>query len=111
MIIDFLAGAVGDLSGHRTRHHRLPLSTRHQQMEHRLFSRITRNWRGRPLETYQTIVNLIANTTTTTGLTVRADLNSYPTNIKLTDQQKKSIPITRHDFHGDWNYTIQRSDE
>src|SRR5918998_2030169 len=101
---------------HRTRHHRLPLPTRHQQMnkiEHRLFSRITGNWRGRPLETYQTVVSLIANTTTVTGLTVRAelDLNLYPTKIKLTDQQKKSIPITRHDFHGNWNYTIRRPNE
>ncbi|MCA1695083.1 MAG: ISAzo13 family transposase, partial [Actinobacteria bacterium] len=68
---------------------------------------------GRPLETYQTIVNLIANTTTRTGLTVRADLdlNLYPTKTRLTNQQKQSIPITRHDFHGDWNYTIRPSDE
>jgi hypothetical protein len=55
------------------------------KIEHRLFSRITQNWRGRPLETYQTIVNLIASTTTTTGLTVRCELDSnlYPTKIKL----------------------------
>jgi Rhodopirellula transposase DDE domain len=60
------------------------------------------------LETYQTIVNLIANTTTTTGLTVRCELdpNLYPTKIKLTDQQKDAIPVTRHLFYGDWNYTI-----
>jgi Rhodopirellula transposase DDE domain len=65
-------------------------------------------WRGRPLETYQTIVNLIANTTTTTGLTVQCepDFSTYPIKIKLTDQQKEAIPLTRHDFHGDWNYTI-----
>jgi Rhodopirellula transposase DDE domain len=70
--------------------------------------RITHNWRGRPLETYQTIVNLIASTATTTGLTVQCELdpNLYPTKIKLTDQQKEAIPFTRHDFHGDWNYTI-----
>jgi transposase len=93
--------------------HYPPGTSKWNKIEHRLFSRITCNWRGRPLETYQTIVNLIANTTTTTGLTVRADLdlNLYPTKIKLTDQQKKSIPITRHDFHGDWNYTIRRSKE
>ena len=93
--------------------HYPPGTSKWNKIEHRLFSRITYNWRGRPLETYQTIVNLIANTTTTTGLTVRADLdlNLYPTKIKLTDQQKKSIPITRHDFHGDWNYTIRRSKE
>ena len=58
-------------------------------------------------ETYQTIVSLIANTATTTGLAVRADLdlNEYPTKIKLTKQQKVAIPIRRHEFHGDWNYT------
>ena len=88
------------------------LSRRFHKIEHRLFSRITTNWRGRPLETYQTIVSLIANTTTTTGLTVRADLdlNDYPTKIKLTKQQKEAIPITRHEFHGDWNYTIRQPD-
>jgi transposase len=93
--------------------HYPPGTSKWNKVEHRLFSRITCNWRGRPLESYQTIVSLIANTTTATGLTVRADLdlNTYPTKIKLTDQQKKSIPITRHDFHGDWNYTIHRSNE
>jgi Rhodopirellula transposase DDE domain len=88
--------------------HYPPGTSKWNKIEHRLFSRITQNWRGRPLETYQTIVNLIANTTTTTGLTVRCELdpNVYPTKIKLTDQQKESIPLTRHLFHGDWNYTI-----
>jgi hypothetical protein len=68
------------------------------------------NWRGRPLETYQ-IVNLIANTTT--GLTIRCQLdpNTYPTKIKLTKQQKASIPITRHKFHGDWDYTVHSQKE
>jgi hypothetical protein len=93
--------------------HYPPGTSKWNKIEHRLFSRITGNWRGRPLETYQTVVSLIANTTTVTGLTVRADLdlNLYPTKIKLTDQQKKSIPITRHDFHGNWNYTIRRPNE
>ncbi len=88
--------------------HYPPGTSKWNKIEHRLFSRITQNWRGRPLETYQTIVNLIANTTTTTGLAVRCELdpNLYPTKIKLTDQQKNSIPVTRHLFHGDWNYTI-----
>ena len=77
----------------------------------RLFSRITVNWRGQPLETYQTVVNLIANTTTTTGLTVRCELdpNLYPTKTKLTKEQRETIPIKRHEFHGDWNCTIQSS--
>jgi hypothetical protein len=88
--------------------HYPPGTSKWNKIEHRLFSRVTQNWRGRPLETYQTIVNLIASTTTTTGLTVRCELdpNLYPTKIKLTDQQKESIPLTRHLFHGDWNYTI-----
>jgi hypothetical protein len=88
--------------------HYPPGTSKWNKIEHRLFSRITHNWRGRPLETYQIVVNLIANTTTTTGLTVQCELDPslYPTKIKLADQQKKTIPITRHDFHGDWNYTI-----
>ena len=88
--------------------HYPPGTSKWNKIEHRLFSRITCNWRGRPLETYQTIVNLIANTTTTTGLTVQREIdpNLYPTKIKLTDQQKKTIPLSRHDFHSDWNYTI-----
>jgi Rhodopirellula transposase DDE domain len=88
--------------------HYPPGTSKWNKIEHRLFSRITHNWRGRPLETYQTIINLITNTTTATGLTVRCELdpNLYPTKIKLTDQQKNSIPLTQHLFHGDWNYTI-----
>jgi hypothetical protein len=93
--------------------HYPPGTSKWNKIEHRLFSQITRNRRGRPLETYQTIVNLIANITTTTGLTVRCklDSNSYPTKIKLTKQQKESIPITRNEFHGDWNYTIHPQKE
>jgi transposase len=90
-----------------------PGTSKWNKIEHRLFSRITVNWRGRPLETYQTVVNLIAGTTTTTGLTVRCELDPslYPTKIKLTQQQKESIPITRHDFHGEWNYAIRPAEE
>jgi hypothetical protein len=93
--------------------HYPPGTSKWNKIEHRLFSQITLNWRGRPLETYQTVVNLIANTTTTKGLTVRCELDPYlyPTKIKLNDQQKKSIPITRHDFHSDWNYTIHAQEE
>jgi transposase len=88
--------------------HYPPGTSKWNKIEHRLFSHITLNWRGRPLETYQTVVNLIGNTTTTTGLTVRCELdpNLYPTKIKLTKQQKASIPITRGEFHGEWNYTV-----
>ena len=77
-----------------------------------MFSAITLNWRGRPLTSHD-IVETIAATTTITGLTVHADLdpNLYPTGIKPTTRQRDSIPITRHKFHGDWNYTIRRSRE
>lgn len=93
--------------------HYPPGTSKWNKIEHRLFSRITLNWRGRPLETYQTVVNLIANTTTVTGLVVRCELdpNLYPTKIKLTKQQKASIPITRHEFHGEWNYTIRSTEK
>ena len=67
------------------------------------------NWRGRPLTSHQVIVDLIAATTTRTGLTVHAELDRgiYPTGIKITDQQMTALPITRHDFHGEWNYTLR----
>jgi Rhodopirellula transposase DDE domain len=82
-------------------------------VEHRLFSRITHNRRGQPLETYQTIVNLIVNTTTPTGLATHCELdsNSYSASVKIknTDQQRKPLPLARHQFHGDWNYTIRPS--
>ena len=69
------------------------------------------NWRGRPLTSHQVIVDLIGATTTRTGLTVHAerDTNTYPTGIRITDQQMNvnELPISRHDFHPEWNYTIQ----
>jgi len=84
------------------------LSRRFHKIEHRLFSQITLNWRGRPLTSHQIIVDLIGATSTATGLTVRAELDTgtYPTGIKYTKAQVEALPITRHDFHGDWNYTF-----
>jgi len=81
--------------------HYPPGTSKWNNVEYRLVSRITHNWRGQPLEAYQTIVNLIADTTTTTGLTVHCELDSdlYHTRTKLTSQQKKSIPLTPHQFH------------
>jgi hypothetical protein len=69
---------------------------------------ITINWRGKPLRGYRTIVQLIAATTTDTGLKVRAELddNKYPNGIKVSDAQLAAINLSRHAFHGDWNYTI-----
>jgi len=66
------------------------------------------NWRGRPPTSRQVIVDLIGGTTTRTGLKVHAELDNgtYPSGIKISDAQMAALPITRHDFHGDWNYTL-----
>jgi transposase len=92
--------------------HLPPGTSKWNRIEHRLFSQITMNWRGRPLITHQVIVDLISNTTTTTGLTVHCvlDTGEYPTGIKYTSKAVDALPMTRHDFHGDWNYTIRPSD-
>jgi Rhodopirellula transposase DDE domain len=73
-----------------------------------LFSFITLNWRGKPLRSFRTIIQLIAATTTTAGLTVRAELdqNKYPKGVKISDVQLAAVRLVRHAFHGDWNYTI-----
>ena len=78
------------------------------KIEHRLFSFITRNWRARPLVSHEAIVNLIASTTTKTGLIVKAalDTNHYETKIKVTDTELAKVRLKRHAFHGEWNYTI-----
>jgi hypothetical protein len=88
--------------------HLPPGTSKWNKIEHRLFSHITMNWRGRPLESHQVIVNTIAATTTRTGLKVHAQLDTghYPTGIKISDTQMAALPITRHAFHGDWNYTL-----
>ena len=85
-----------------------PGTSKWNKFEHRMFSHITRNWRGRPLTSYEVIVNLIANTTTSTGLNIRAelDLKKYPTGIKISDQTMKTLQLERNEFHGEWNYTI-----
>ena len=86
-----------------------PGTSKWNKIEHRLFCFITKNWRGRPLANYQTIVNLIASTTTKTGLTVRAALDEkpYETGIAVTDEQLAKLKITPNEFHGEWNYTIK----
>ncbi len=89
--------------------HLPPGTSKWNKIEHRLFSFITQNWRGRPLVSYQTIVQLIAATTTDTGLKVQCELdpNTYPPGIKVADAEMDASNIHRHDFHGDWNYTIK----
>lgn len=85
-----------------------PGTSKWNKIEHRLFCQITQNWRGRPLVSREVVVNLIANTTTATGLKVRAALDEgrYPTGIEITDEQFHSIHIEKDDFHGEWNYRI-----
>jgi hypothetical protein len=88
--------------------HLPPGTSKWNRIEHRLFSFITGNWRGKPLVSHQVIVQLIAATTTKTGLTVRCELdqNTYPAGIKVSDAEIEAVNLTRHDFHGEWNYTI-----
>ena len=88
--------------------HLPPGTSKWNKIEHRLFSYITMNWRGRPLISLATIVNLIASTRTKTGLRVRCELDKghYPKGIKIPNTQMAKINLDRHSFHGDWNYTI-----
>jgi hypothetical protein len=89
--------------------HLPPGTSKWNQIEHRLFSFITQNWRGRPLVSRAVVVDLIAHTTTGTGLVVRAalDASRYETGIKVSDAELAAVNITPHRFHGDWNYTIK----
>jgi Rhodopirellula transposase DDE domain len=86
-----------------------PGTSKWNKIEHRLFCFITKNWRGRPLTTYEVIVNLIASTTTKTGLVVRAaiDSNEYETGVTVSDEELARVRIRRAKFHGEWNYTIK----
>lgn len=89
--------------------HLPPGTSKWNKIEHRLFSFITQNWRGRPLVSYQTIVQLIAATTTEAGLKVRSELdtNLYLKGVRVSDAEIDALNLHRHDFHGDWNYTIK----
>lgn len=88
--------------------HLPPGTSKWNKIEHRMFSFITQNWRGQPLASLQTIVELIGHTRTSTGLTVRAELdeNTYPKGIEVPDEQLEQVQLKSHTFHGDWNYTI-----
>ena len=85
-----------------------PGTSKWNKIEHRMFSHITENWRGRPLISHEVIVNLIGNTTTKKGLTIQAELdtNIYPTGIEVTDEDLARVRIEPDAFHGDWNYRI-----
>lgn len=91
--------------------HLPPGTSKWNKIEHRMFSAITMNWRGRPLETHEVVVETIAATTTKTGLTIQAmlDTNTYQRGIKITDKEMKAFEaahLQRHTFHGNWNYTV-----
>jgi hypothetical protein len=85
-----------------------PGTSKWNKIEHRLFSFITQNWRGKPLVSHQAIVNLIASTTTKAGLTVKAavDTNEYPTKTKVSDNELAGLSLKHDAFHGEWNYTL-----
>ena len=91
-----------------TVHHLPPGTSKWNKIEHRLFSFISQNWRAKPLVSYRVIVDLIAATTTTTGLTVRCEIddNVYPKGVAVSNAEMAAINLSRHQFHGDWNYTI-----
>ena len=88
--------------------HYPPGTSKWNRIEHRMFSFITMNWRGKPLTSLRTIIELISATTTQTGLTIQADYdpNWYATGVKITNAQLAAVPLEPHDFHGEWNYTI-----
>ena len=88
--------------------HLPPGTSKWNKIEHRLFAFITKNWRGKPLVSHEVIVNLIADTTTSTGLKVRCqlDTSAYPKGTKISDKELATINISKDNFHGEWNYTI-----
>lgn len=86
-----------------------PGTSKWNKIEHRMFSYITKSWRGRPLTSYEVIVNLIANTQTETGLEIKAQIDTahYPTGIKITDEELQALHLEKSEFHGEWNYTLK----
>jgi hypothetical protein len=88
-----------------------PGTSKWNKIEHRMFSFVSLNWRGKPLESLEVVVNLITATTTNIGLKIyaRLDDRSYERGVEVTDQQLHAVNITRHAFHGDWNYTVSPS--
>jgi hypothetical protein len=106
-----LQGLADELGIEIAVHHLPPGTSKWNKIEHRLFSFISMNWKAQPLVSYRVIVDLIGATTTTTGLTVRCELdpNTYEKGIVVSDQEMESLNITRNAFHGEWNYTIHPS--
>jgi transposase len=103
-----LAKLAGETGLEITVCHYPPGTSKWNKIEHRMFSFITMNWRGRPLVNYRTIIDLIANTATNKGLQIRAqrDTEYYPTGVTITDAELAAVPLQPHEWHGKWNYTI-----
>lgn len=91
--------------------HYPPGTSKWNPIEHRLFSEISKNWAGRPLETYEIMLNCLRSTTTTTGLRVNAHLveTPYDKGIKISNAQMKALPMSRHEDLPRWNYTLQQA--
>jgi hypothetical protein len=105
-------GRLADATGLRVVVCHLPPGTsKWNRIEHRLFSFLSLNWRGKPLISHEVIINLIAGTTTGTGLKVYAQLDDrdYPKGVTVTDAQLAAVNITRDTFHGEWNYAVSPS--
>ena len=87
-----------------------PGTSKWNKIEHRLFSFITQNWRGKPLYDLVTVVSRISNTTTSQGLLVKSavDTKVYPKGIEVTDDELAIVKLKPHDFHGEWNYTVKK---
>jgi hypothetical protein len=103
-----LARLAGETGLQVTVCHLPPGTSKWNRIEHRLFSAISMNWRGRPLTSHEVLVELIGATTTRTGLRVRAefDRGCYPLGVKVRDEELAAVPLERHKFHGEWNYTL-----
>ncbi len=88
--------------------HLPPGTSKWNKIEHRMFCHITHNWRGRPLESREVIVNLIGSTTTAKGLHIQAslDMADYPTGVKVRDEEMRTLNLQRDNFHGEWNYML-----
>lgn len=86
-----------------------PGTSKWNKIEHRLFCHITQNWRGKPLTSFETVVNLIGRTRTTRGLRVKARLDKkhYPTGVEITKAEMRRLALRKDDFHGDWNYLLE----
>lgn len=104
-----LQGLATEIGLGITVRHYPPATSKWNKIEHRLFSYISINWRSKPLTSLETVIELISNTTTKSGLTVTAvaDTNTYEKGIKISDEEMEALNLERHEFHGEWNYTMR----